>query len=94
MGKGQSLHGMSAPPCFRFALVCLFLLPLGYGAPGPGIRSEPQSGPKLQLQLRQILDPLCGAGDWTCVPELPQGGQFCCATADTPSENCFEKNFR
>ena len=32
-----------------------------YGVPGPGIRSEPQLPPK--LQQRQILNPLCWAGD-------------------------------
>ena len=41
------------------------------GVPGPRIRSEPQFQPKLQLQQRQILNPLCQARNRTFVPVLP-----------------------
>ena len=35
---------------------------VAHGTPGPGIRSEPQSRPKLQLRPCGILNPLCQAG--------------------------------
>ena len=45
--------------CFEvcFFLFFLFGHSIAYGVPGPGIRSEPQLGPK--LQHRWILNPLC-----------------------------------
>ena len=48
----------------------LFWLPSAYVVPGPVIRSEPQLWP--QLQQCRILNPLCKARDWTCVPALPR----------------------
>ena len=46
----------------------LFGRPTAYGAPGPGIRSEPKLLHGLQRGKRRILHPLCWAGDPTCIP--------------------------
>ena len=37
-----------------------------------------------QLQKHQILNLLCWAKDWTCIPELQRCHWFHCATAGTP----------
>ena len=62
----------------RFILLIYFLAaPWHMGFPGPGIRSEPQLWPMLRLQC-QILNPLCWAGDWTCVLVLQRcSGSWC-----------------
>ena len=39
---------------------------------------------KVQLRQCWISNPLCQAGDWTCVPVLPRRCWSCCATAGTP----------
>ena len=57
---------------------------VAYGAPGPGIRSEPQSWTKSQLQQGQIFNPLCPARDWTLIPALPRHCPSCCTTVGTP----------
>lgn len=44
---------------FGFGLFCLLGALWHMEFPGPGIRSEPQSCPKPQLQQLQILKPLC-----------------------------------
>ena len=49
-----------------------------YGVPRPAIRSEVQLQPKPQLQQCEILNPLCWAGDWTWVLELPRCCWFLC----------------
>ena len=53
---------------------CFFIFghPEAHGVPGTGIRSKQQLRPKPQLWRRQILNPLCWAGDQTCVPVLPR----------------------
>ena len=79
-------------------LIWLYFFPLflghlkTYGVPGPGIRSELQLRPKLQLQQCRILNPLCWAGDWTCVPVLPRWCQSCCATTRAPTWSIFVMN--
>ena len=55
-----------------------FILPRAYGVPGPGIRSEPQLQPMLQLQQHQILNLLWWTGDWNCDPELQRCHQSPC----------------
>ena len=52
--------------------------------PRPGVRSELHLGPALQVWQCQILNPLCKAGDQTCVPALQRYHQSCCATMGTP----------
>ena len=44
-----------------------FGCPAAYGAPGPGIRFEPQFPPTPQLWQHQILNLLCQAEDQICV---------------------------
>ena len=62
-----------------------------YGVPWPGIRSELLLLSRLQLQQRQILNPLCWARDWTCVSVLPGGCWSHCNTTGTPTicQFCF-----
>ena len=67
-------------PFFLF----IFGHPSAYGVPGSGVRSEPQVQPKQQLWQRQILNPLCWAGDQTCIPALPRHRQSHCTTGGTP----------
>ena len=57
---------------FFFFFFPLFGHPAAYGVPGPGTRYEPQSQPKPQLWQCWILNPLCQARDWTCVPHTPK----------------------
>ena len=42
-----------------------------YGFSRPGIRYKPQLQLKPQLQQHQILNSLCRARDWTCIPVFP-----------------------
>ena len=74
----------SRPPFLSFFLFFIFGCPEAYGVPGPGIRSEPQSQPKLQLRQCQswILNPRCRARARTCVPALPRCHRSGCATAE------------
>ena len=70
--KRTSLNG-----CFYLLKSLLFLIFFfgclaAYGVSRPGIRSKLQVQPKPQLQQCQILNPLCRAGDQTCVPALPR----------------------
>ena len=67
--------------CFFFPF---WATPQQYGVPGPGTVSELQLLPMLKLQQHQILNPLCQAGDWTCVPVLQRPGRSHCATVGTP----------
>jgi len=64
-------------------LFCFCFCFLAYGVPGPGVRSELQLGPKLQLQQSQILNPLCWAGDQTWVSVLQRDCRSSCAIAGT-----------
>ena len=52
------------------------------GVLGPTIRSEPQLWPKEQLQQCQILNPLCCARYWTCIPACPRHCKSRCATGN------------
>ena len=78
--------------CLRSLSCCCFLYfsfyfsgcPKAYGVSRPGIRSELQLQPKPQLRRCQILNPLCQAGDQTCVPGLPRYFPSCCTTEGTP----------
>ena len=75
---------------FSFFLLFSFFsfgCPMAYGVPRPGIRSELQLRPRLQLWPCWILNPLCRAMDQTCVPALPRSLQSCCATAGTPAHH-------
>ena len=62
-------------------------------APGPGIRSEPQSQPKLQLRQSRILNPRYLTRDWTCVPVLPGCCSFHCTTVGTPMNSLYENSY-
>ena len=75
--------------CLSKNTFILFGLPVAYGVPGPGIRSEPHLRPKLQLQQRWILNPLCWAGDPTCIPALLRCCQSRCATEGTPKNTSY-----
>ena len=75
--------------CIHFLYIYIYIfpifgLPTAYGVPWAGIRSEPQSRPKLQLRQCQIFNPLCWDRDWTCVPALPRYRPSLCSTAGTP----------
>ena len=61
----------------------LFGCLVAYGVPGPGIRSEIQLWLMPQPSQQRILNLLCWAGDWTCVPVLQRPCWFCCTTAGT-----------
>ena len=56
--------GNSSPLCL-FSYCLIFGFPVVKEVPRPGIRSEPRSRPKPQLQQHQILNPLCWARDQT-----------------------------
>ena len=45
---------------------------------------KPQFWPTPQWQLCWILNPLCQAGDWTCVPALQRCHRSHCTTPGTP----------
>ena len=47
---------------FSLCFVLVFIRPAAYGVPGPGLRLEPQSRPKLQLPQPRLFHPLCGRG--------------------------------
>ena len=71
---------------FTSFFLFIFRHPAAYGAPGPGIRAEPKSRPKLKLQGRQILNPLGQAQDTESVSQrLPSRRQSHCATAGAPT---------
>lgn len=57
--------------------------PATYGVSGPGIISEPQLRPT--LQLHRSFNPLCRAGHWTYLLVLQRCHWSCCATGGTPS---------
>ena len=72
---------------WRFKATFFFFLfwpPRGIWSSGPGTRSEQQLRPKLQLWQRQILNPLCRAGDQTYVPALPRRHWSCWTRAGSP----------
>ena len=73
-------------PFFFFSFLATHMV--AYGVPGPGIRFE------LQVQQYQILNPLCRARDWTCVPLLPRRHGSHCATAGTPCSGLLSFHFR
>lgn len=55
--------GLGSPHFFVvYFLFFIFGCPSAYGVAGPGIRSEPQFQPQLQLQDLWILNPLAGLG--------------------------------
>lgn len=66
-----------------FFFFSFFGRPAAYGVARPGIRSKPRLQPKPQVQQSLILNPLCWAGDQTCVPALPRCRQSHCATVGT-----------
>ena len=75
---------------------CIYIYighPAAYGAPGPGIRSEPQLLPMPQLWQCQIPNPLCWARDQTYIPALPRHCQSCCITAGAPKFLSFKIKF-
>ena len=74
---------MATLQTFTFFFFSFLGCPMAYGVPGPGMRSELQLQPKPELWPCRILNPLCRAGDWTCVPGLPGHHQSCCTTAGT-----------
>ena len=53
------------------SLSFFFGCPEGIRGSKPGIRSQMLWRPKWQLRQHRILNPLCQARDWTCVPALP-----------------------
>ena len=55
---------------FFFHCFFFFGCPVAHGVPRPWFRSKAQLQPKPQLWQHQNLNPLCQAGDWTCVPGL------------------------
>ena len=68
-----------------------FGCPTAYGVPRTEIRSELQSQHKLWKHW--ILNPLCQARDWTCVPVLPKCWPSCCITAGTPNKPFWSEQF-
>ena len=66
---------------------------MAYGVPGPGIRSKLQLQAMPQLWQCQILNPLCWAGDQTCIPVLQKCRSFHCVIVGTPTD-VFFFNFR
>ena len=82
----KSRKMMTSPYFFFFSF---FGRPTAYGVPRPGIRFEPQLQTKPQPWQRQILNPLCRAGDQTCIPALPRRHRSCCTTAGTPVSSYF-----
>ena len=51
----------------------------------PGIRSEPKIQPTLQLWQPGSFNPLCWAGDQTCVLVRKRSHRSYCATVGTPT---------
>ena len=72
--------------CIRRGFFFLIWLPVSYGVHRPGIRSKQD---RLQLWQHQILNPLCWAGDQTCIPALPRC-LWPCATAGTAENSQFK----
>ena len=68
---------------FLFFSFLFFGFPMAYGVHWPGIRSQLQLQPMIQLQKHQILNPLCQAGNWTCFPALQRYSWSPCTTAGT-----------
>ena len=68
---------------FFFFLSFLFGCPVAYGVLRPGIRSKPQLWPMLQLCQHWIPNPLCWAGDRTCISVFQRCCRSCCTTAGT-----------
>ena len=68
---------------FRFSF---YGCPMACGVPGPGIRSEVQLQPRLQLWQCRILHPLCRVADQTYVPGLPRCHRPCCIKVGTPAQ--------
>ena len=75
------------PIKFWPAHVSFFLLghPVAYGVPRTGIRSKPQLQTMPQLWQRQILNPLCWAGDLTCIPPLQRHGWSVMSQQELPA---------
>ena len=73
---------------FLFFSFSFFAHPWPVEFPGPGIRSQLQLPPMLQLWQCWIFNPLCPAGDRTCVPALQRHHGSHCTTAGTP-RRCF-----
>ena len=74
----------------RFSLFSSFFgHPAAHRAPRPGIRSQPQRGNKPQLLQCQIHNPLCWAGNRTCIPVFPRCCRSCCATVGAPEDSVF-----
>lgn len=67
--------------CILFYIFFFFFgHPEAFGVSRPGIISELQLQPELQLWQYQVLNPLCQAGERTCSPVLPRCCWFCCTT--------------
>ena len=63
-----SCNGNFLPVLFiQFSLLFFFGHPIACGVPRPGIRSEPQLQPTCSRGNTWSFNPLCQAGDWTCV---------------------------
>ena len=69
--------------------------PSAHGTPRPGIRSEPNLRTKPPLWQWRIPNPLCQAGDQTCVPVLPRCCWSHCTTLGAPNPlhflHCFPR---
>ena len=81
-GLEDNLHWEVGIAFFIF-IFSFFGCPTAYGIPRRGIRHELQLWFKPQLYQCWILNPLCWAGDWTCVPALPRRYWSLCATSGT-----------
>ena len=73
-----------------FFLILFFGRSTAYRALGPGIRSELQLWPMLQLWQLGILNPLCQAGDWTCLLERQRHHPSRCTKWELPSILSFK----
>ena len=91
LGPGNTLVNAidKVPSLIVFSFFFFFWPNYRYEVPRPGIRSEPQLWPRLQLQQCQILDPLHWAGikpeSWHCRDATVLVPQWsCCTTVGTP----------
>ena len=58
--------------------------PAAYRVPWPGFRSEPQLQPMPSYGNMGSFNPLCSAGDWTCILVLQRGHWSYCTNLETP----------
>ena len=83
-------HIYVSPVLFKKIFFLFFLSgrPIAYVVPGLRIRSEPQLWPTPQLWQSWIFNPLCWAGNQTCIPARQRCLQAHGATGGTP-KNIF-----